>query len=85
MLLRCSALNSDQVSTPPYTDCRAFSDVYSEDTDKVSGIALILKKKFEKFQSLQVHGQRTTSSQPGAASSINDVNDVSHDSDEDMD
>ena len=78
MLLKCSALNSDHLSTPPY------SDLYSEDADKVTRISMILKKKFEKFQILQVHGQRTTSAQPDAASSIN-VNNVSHDSDEDMD
>ena len=78
MLLKCSALNADHLSTPPY------SDLYSEDADKVTRISMILKKKFEKFEILQVHGQRTTSSQPGAASSIN-VNDVSHDGDEDMD
>ena len=78
MLLKCSALNSDHESTPPY------SDLYSEDADNVSRIAMIIKKKFEMFQTLQVHGQRTTSAQPGAASSIN-VNNVSHDSDEDMD
>ena len=35
---------------------------------------MVLKKKFEKFQQLQVHGQANVIGQPGAAASAN-VND----------
>ena len=63
MLLKCPALSSDsEHPTPPY------SDLYSEEKEKITKIAMILKKKFEKYQLLQVRGQRTTSTQPGAAS-----------------
>ena len=78
MLLECSALNSEQIFAPHYRD------LFSQNKEKVIEIAMILKKKFEKFQILQVHGQRTTSAPPGAASDTI-VNDVSHSHTEDMD
>ena len=48
--------------------------------EKTTHIALILKEKFQKFQNLQVQGQRYA--QPSAASSLN-ANHVNFD-DEDM-
>ena len=77
MLLQCSALNTEPDITTNY------SDLYSEDKAKVTEIAMIIKKKFEKFQFLQVHGQRSPRAQPGAAS-VDNVDNVSHDT-EDMD
>ena len=58
-----------------------YSDLYSAEKEKVSKKAMILKKKFEKFQNLQVSGQRTTSPQPGAASFINNASHVTGDMD----
>ena len=71
MLLKCSALNSEPIVDTHY------SDLFCQNKEKVIEIAMILKKNFEKFQILQVQGQRTTSAQPVAASDTI-VNDVSH-------
>ena len=72
MLLKCTALTSD--SEPMVS--ASYSDLYSAEKEKVSDIAMILKKKYEKYQDLQVHGQRTTSPQSGAASVISNASHV---------
>ena len=51
MLLKCSALNADHLSTPPY------SDLYSEDADKVTRISMILKKSLKSFKSSRCMGR----------------------------
>ena len=71
MILECSALNSEPIVDPHY------GDLFCQNKEKVMEIALIPKNNFEKFQILQVQGQRTTSAQPVAASDTI-VNDVSH-------
>ena len=42
---------------------------------------MFLKKKFEKYQNLQVHGQSITSTQPGAASDDDNTSHVTGDMD----
>ena len=77
MLLRCPALSSD--SEPAVTV--PYSDLYSEEKEKVSEIAMVLKNKFEKYKNLQVRGQRNTSTQPGAASVDDNTSHVTGDMD----
>ena len=48
---------------------------------KVTEIAMIPEKKFEKYQNLQVRGQRNTSTEPGAASVDNNASHVTGDMD----
>ena len=59
------------------------SDLFSEEGEQIYNISMLLKKKFEMFQHIQVHGKRntstSTSTQPCAALHIN-VNRSSHDS-----
>ena len=77
VLLRCPALSSD--SEPAVTV--PYSDLYSEEKEKVSEIAMVLKNKFEKYKNLQVRGQRNTSTQPGAASVDDNTSHVTGDMD----
>ena len=55
----------------------SYSDIFSQDKNKITNTAVVLKKKFEKFQHLQVHGQVIIIiDQPSAAASANiDIND----------
>ena len=52
--------------------------MFCEEKEKIYNIAMLLKKKFEMFQDIQVQGKRNTSTHPSAALLIN-VNNVSHD------
>ena len=77
-LLSCTALDTDEkVKAPQY------SDLFSEEKEKIYNISVLLKKKFEMFQYFQVHGRRntstSTSTQPCAALLVNG-NNSSHDS-----
>ena len=45
----------------------SYTDIYNEDKEKITKIAMILKEKFKKFQHYQVHGQ-STDNNPCAAS-----------------
>ena len=45
----------------------SYTDIYNEDKDKTTKIAMTLKKKFIKFQHYQVHEQ-STNNNPCAAS-----------------
>ena len=60
-----------------------YSDLSSDEKEKIYNISMLLKKKYEKFQHFQVHGRRNTSTstrtQPCAALLVN-VNVSSHDS-----
>ena len=69
-LLICQALKDDETFSGSY------SDIFSQDKKKITNTAVVLKKKFEKFQHLQVHGQVNIIDQPCAAASANiDIND----------
>ena len=45
----------------------SYTDIYNEDKEKITKIAMTLKEKFKKFQHYQVHGQ-STDNNPCAAS-----------------
>ena len=72
-LLICTALDTDEPVNANY------SDLFCAEKGKIYNISMLLKKKFEMFQHIQVQGKRNTSSHPSAALHIN-VNNVSHDS-----
>ena len=55
-LLICQALKGKDATTN-------YSDLFSQDKNKIRTTAMILKEKFEKFQHLQVHGQTTDTDQ----------------------
>ena len=102
-VLKCRLCDSHEENQQGLLSCQAlweqsdkskanYSDLLSQDKNKIRDTALILKMKYEKFQHLQVHGQTKdkSHSQPSAASSdnLNAVNDNIvnvYDDDEDMD
>ena len=72
-LLICTALVTDEPMK-----AQTYSDLFCEEKEKIYNIAMLLKKKFEMFEHIQVQGKKTTSTHPSAALHIN-VNNVSHD------
>ena len=79
-LLICEVLREQSDTTADY------SDIFCQDKAKICTTAMTLKRKFEKFEHYQVHGQTTLNGQPSAAPSniVKIVNDELNVNDGDM-